>query len=99
MQIFFLVLTQHCTWCMRARPRGNLPAVEALHVLAPSRNGYAKQAAAVLTLGLTFTWGSMLGWSAIAGSCYWSTVLPLYASTTLWGIAYDTIYAHQVRLY
>lgn len=49
-------------------------------------------------MGLSFTWGSMLGWSAIAGSCYWPAVLPLYASTTVWGIAYDTIYAHQDKI-
>lgn len=49
-------------------------------------------------MGLAFTWGSMLGWSAIAGSCYWPAVLPLYASTTVWGIAYDTIYAHQDKV-
>lgn len=49
-------------------------------------------------MGLSFTWGSMLGWSAVAGSCYWPAVLPLYASTTIWGIAYDTIYAHQDKV-
>ena len=29
-------------------------------------------------LGLTFTWGTMLGWSAVAGACYWPAVLPIY---------------------
>ena len=46
-------------------------------------------------MGLAFTWGSMLGWSAVAGACYWPAVLPLYASTVTWGVAYDLIYAQQ----
>ncbi|WFD34281.1 4-hydroxybenzoate polyprenyltransferase [Malassezia cuniculi] len=48
-----------------------------------------------VVLGLTFTWGTMLGWSAVAGSCYWPAVLPIYAGTAIWTVAYDTIYAHQ----
>ncbi|WFD45149.1 4-hydroxybenzoate polyprenyltransferase [Malassezia psittaci] len=35
---------------------------------------------------------------AQVGACYWPAVLPLYASTTVWGIAYDTIYAHQDKI-
>lgn len=46
-------------------------------------------------LGLTFTWGTMLGWSAVAGACYWPAVLPIYTGTAIWTVAYDTIYAHQ----
>ena len=49
-------------------------------------------------MGISFTWGSMLGWSAVAGACYWPAVLPLYASTVTWGVAYDTIYAHQDKV-
>lgn len=49
-------------------------------------------------MGISFTWGSMLGWSAIAGSCYWPAVLPLYTSTVIWGIHYDLIYAHQDKV-
>lgn len=49
-------------------------------------------------MGLAFTWGSMLGWAAVAGACYWPAVLPLYASTVTWGVAYDTIYAHQDKV-
>ena len=51
-----------------------------------------------VVLGLSFTWGTMLGWSAVAGSCYWPAVLPIYAGTALWTVAYDTIYAHQDKL-
>ena len=46
-------------------------------------------------LGLAFNWGSMLGYSAVAGMCSWPIVLPLYAGSFCWTIAYDTIYAHQ----
>jgi len=46
-------------------------------------------------LGLAFNWGALLGWSAIAGSCNWSVVLPLYLAGISWTMIYDTIYAHQ----
>lgn len=49
-------------------------------------------------MGISFTTGSLIGWSAIAGSCYWPAVLPLYASTIIWGIHYDLIYAHQDKV-
>ncbi|EPQ59341.1 4-hydroxybenzoate polyprenyl transferase [Gloeophyllum trabeum ATCC 11539] len=46
-------------------------------------------------LGLAFNWGTLLGWSAVAGSCDWSVCLPLYAGGFAWTLVYDTIYAHQ----
>ncbi|KAK9806808.1 hypothetical protein WJX72_003516 [[Myrmecia] bisecta] len=46
-------------------------------------------------LGLTFNWGALMGWSAVAGSCDWAAVVPLYASGVCWTLVYDTIYAHQ----
>lgn len=46
--------------------------------------------------GLAFNWGAMLGWAAVAGSCNWAVVLPLYAGSVGWTLVYDTIYAHQV---
>lgn len=49
-----------------------------------------------LVLGLAFNWGALLGWSAVAVSCQWATVLPLYAGSICWTLVYDTIYAHQV---
>ncbi|GCC29737.1 hypothetical protein chiPu_0008179 [Chiloscyllium punctatum] len=48
-----------------------------------------------LILGLTFNWGTLLGWSAVKGSCDWSICLPLYISGIMWTLIYDTIYAHQ----
>ncbi|XP_042907888.1 4-hydroxybenzoate polyprenyltransferase, mitochondrial [Parasteatoda tepidariorum] len=51
-----------------------------------------------LMLGLTFNWGAMLGWSALHGSCQWSSVLPLYMACVSWTMIYDTIYAHQDKV-
>ena len=49
-------------------------------------------------LGLTFSWGSMIGWTAVANDCFCPAVVPLYASSMLWVVAYDTIYAHQDKV-
>ncbi|GLC41244.1 Palmitoyl-protein thioesterase 1 [Pleodorina starrii] len=46
-------------------------------------------------LGLTINWGAMMGYSAVAGACDWSVVLPLYGAGVAWTLVYDTIYAHQ----
>jgi 4-hydroxybenzoate polyprenyltransferase len=45
-------------------------------------------------LGLTFSWGALVGWSAAFGEL---TVAPvvLYAGAVLWTIGYDTVYALQ----
>ncbi|MTV31962.1 4-hydroxybenzoate octaprenyltransferase [Rhodoblastus acidophilus] len=47
-------------------------------------------------LGLAFSWGALIGWSAVTGElaapAFW-----LYASCILWTIGYDTIYAVQDR--
>ena len=47
-----------------------------------------------LVLGLAFSWGALLGWSAVTGSLSAAPVV-LYAGSVLWTIGYDTIYAHQ----
>jgi 4-hydroxybenzoate polyprenyltransferase len=47
-----------------------------------------------LVLGLTFKWGALVGWAAIAGGLA-AAPLVLYAASILWTIGYDTIYAHQ----
>ena len=47
-----------------------------------------------VVLGLTFKWGALLGWAAVAGSLSWAA-LALYAGSVLWTVGYDTIYAHQ----
>jgi 4-hydroxybenzoate polyprenyltransferase len=45
-------------------------------------------------LGLAFTWGALVGWSAVTGSVG-APALVLYAGGILYTIGYDTIYACQ----
>ena len=47
-----------------------------------------------LWLGLTFNWGALLCWSAVAGEVPPAAFL-LYAGGICWTLGYDTIYAHQ----
>lgn len=47
-----------------------------------------------IVLGLTFSWGALLGWSAAFGSIGLAPVM-LYAAAIAWTIGYDTIYALQ----
>ncbi len=47
-----------------------------------------------LFLGISFSWGALMGWTAITGFLDWPAVI-LYAGGILWTIGYDTIYAHQ----
>lgn len=52
-----------------------------------------------LVLGLTFNWGSFMGWAATHGSLDafdgFSIILPLYLGGVSWTLVYDTLYAHQ----
>jgi 4-hydroxybenzoate polyprenyltransferase len=45
-------------------------------------------------LGLTFNWGALMGYSALAGELMLAPLL-LYAAGIAWTLGYDTIYAHQ----
>ena len=47
-----------------------------------------------VALGISFSWGALMGWAAIFGRLDWAPVL-LYAGGIPWTIGYDTIYAHQ----
>ena len=47
-------------------------------------------------LGLTFNWGALVGYMAIAGRLD-TAALALYAAGLFWTLGYDTIYAHQDR--
>ncbi len=47
-----------------------------------------------LFLGLAFSWGALVGWTAIAGQLNVPAIM-LYVGCIFWVIAYDTIYAHQ----
>lgn len=49
-------------------------------------------------LGLVFTWGVPVGWSAVWGFEHaWPVPVLLYAGAVCWCIGYDTIYACQDR--
>ncbi len=45
-------------------------------------------------LGLAFSWGALVGWTAVFGRLDWAAIA-LYAAAIAWTIGYDTIYAHQ----
>jgi 4-hydroxybenzoate polyprenyltransferase len=45
-------------------------------------------------LGLTFNWGALVGYAAIAGHID-AAILALYMSSLFWTLGYDTIYACQ----
>ena len=47
-----------------------------------------------IALGISFSWGALMGWAALFGRLDWAPVL-LYLGGILWTIGYDTIYAHQ----
>lgn len=45
-------------------------------------------------LGITFNWGALVGYAAVAGALEAEALL-LYAAGICWTLGYDTIYAHQ----
>ena len=47
-------------------------------------------------LGLVFTWGLLVGWTALRAD-HWGAVAAIYAGAVCWVIGYDTIYALQDR--
>ncbi|EDO18752.1 hypothetical protein Kpol_1028p25 [Vanderwaltozyma polyspora DSM 70294] len=47
-----------------------------------------------IALSACFNWAALLGFPAM-GIMDWSTMIPLYTSSFLWCMIYDTIYAHQ----
>lgn len=47
-------------------------------------------------LGLVFTWGLPVGWTALRAD-NWDALAAIYAGAVLWVIGYDTIYALQDR--
>lgn len=86
-------------WSSKSESCRNLSSIQTHHVLAAIRVRYSL-AGAMVTVGLAFNWGALLGWPALLGGdmMAWNVVLPLYASGIFWTLAYDTIYAHQVSL-
>jgi 4-hydroxybenzoate polyprenyltransferase len=47
-------------------------------------------------LGLAFSWGALMGWSAEFGNLSLAAIM-LFVGSVAWTIGYDTIYAHQDR--
>ena len=47
-------------------------------------------------LGMVFTWGALVGWSALRGD-NWDVLAAFYIGSVMWVIGYDTIYALQDR--
>jgi len=47
--------------------------------------------------GITFSWGSLSGWSAMTGELHPRISPILYLGGVCWAFAYDTIYGFQVR--
>jgi 4-hydroxybenzoate polyprenyltransferase len=91
--------TQHLPFCFMVG-MSSMPLV----VLYPLMKRYTHWPQ--LVLGLTFNWGTWMGWAAVHGSFTESTSLlgqvqgisvlvPLYAGCVAWTLVYDTLYAHQ----
>ncbi|GMM33225.1 4-hydroxybenzoate octaprenyltransferase [Saccharomycopsis crataegensis] len=51
-----------------------------------------------VALSACFNWGTLLGFAAM-GDWNWGLMLPLYFATFNWCMIYDTIYAHQDKLW
>ena len=46
--------------------------------------------------GATLNWGVLIAWADLFPADQMYRVLPLYMSTVLYTVIYDTIYSHQV---
>ncbi len=51
-----------------------------------------------LFLGVTFNWGTLMGWSVLHNSVSTAVTAPLLASAVAWTLVYDTIYAHSDKV-
>jgi 4-hydroxybenzoate polyprenyltransferase len=51
-----------------------------------------------LFLGMAFNWGALMGWVAVTGTIE-PAAIALYISGVFWTLGYDTIYAHQDKVY
>lgn len=70
------------------------PMALALAALYPFAKRWVQVPQAVL--GVAFGWGTVMAWAAVRNQLDWPVWL-LYAGTTCWALAYDTIYALQDR--
>jgi 4-hydroxybenzoate polyprenyltransferase len=89
-QIFigFLVLVSFQSWFMFGLGLAAMGLVMAYPFM--KRITYWPQA----WLGLTFNWGALMGYAAIAGQLT-PQAYALYAAGIFWTLGYDTVYAHQ----
>ncbi|KAG9015019.1 hypothetical protein FRB94_007091 [Tulasnella sp. JGI-2019a] len=85
--LFLYVLSWTNPMCVKIA-LGNLP----LQFTYPLAKRYTYWTSGIL--GLTFGYGSLIGWSAVAESLSWVN-LPLYLAGVCWAMGYDTIYSHQ----
>ncbi|CAF0810254.1 unnamed protein product [Didymodactylos carnosus] len=46
-------------------------------------------------LGMTFSWGALMGYTAATGTLNLAIIIPLYFAGIAWTLHYDTIYGHQ----
>lgn len=52
-----------------------------------------------VVLSVAFSWGCLLGFPAVGAPLNWWVAGPLFVSKFLWCMIYDTIYAHQDKVY
>lgn len=52
-----------------------------------------------IVLSICFSWGCLLGFPAVLAPLDLMVALPLFVSNFLWCMIYDTIYAHQDKVY
>lgn len=48
---------------------------------------------------ICFSWGILLGFPAVGAPLDWAVAGPMFVANWIWGIVYDTIYAHQDKAY
>lgn len=52
-----------------------------------------------VVLSVCFSWGCLLGFPAVGAALNWWVAGPLFVSNFLWCMIYDTVYAHQDKVY
>lgn len=52
-----------------------------------------------IMLSITFSWGCLLGFPAVHAPLNLWVAVPLFLSKFFWSMSYDTVYAHQDKMY
>ncbi|KAF7329879.1 hypothetical protein MKEN_00251600 [Mycena kentingensis (nom. inval.)] len=70
-------------------------AVWPLYIIYPTCKRWTNLAP--IPLGFMFTVGIFMGWADVSldGTIPWAVLAPIYISTILWTITYETVYQHQ----